>query len=159
MEKSIYRLHIMQLTRFTDLGLRVLMYLSQHDRTLPVTIGEIATQFDVPHNHLVKVVNRLGKLGWIEATRGRNGGLRLVPSSMKLPLGRVLLGLEEVTELINCDHPPCTLQGQCILKGALDAGLRAFYAKMDEYTLSDVCAKKTGNAIIKMHRQFLALQG
>ncbi|MBV8466482.1 MAG: Rrf2 family transcriptional regulator [Burkholderiales bacterium] len=149
----------MQLTRFTDLGLRVLMYLSQHDRVLPVTIGEIATQFDVPHNHLVKVVNRLGKLGWIQATRGRNGGLRLMPASLKLPLGRILYGLEEVTQLIDCEHPPCALTGNCLLKGALDAGLKAFYAKMDEYTLADVCAKKTESAIIKLHRQFLAQHG
>ncbi|OYY81667.1 MAG: BadM/Rrf2 family transcriptional regulator, partial [Methylophilales bacterium 16-45-9] len=35
----------MQLTKFTDLSLRVLMYLTQHDRLQPVTINEIAQQF------------------------------------------------------------------------------------------------------------------
>ena len=48
----------MQLTRFTDFGLRVLMYLTQcRDRPAAVTIPEIAARFDVSRNHLVKVVH------------------------------------------------------------------------------------------------------
>ncbi|PHV11350.1 RrF2 family transcriptional regulator [Chitinimonas sp. BJB300] len=150
----------MQLTRFSDLGMRTLMYLSMHeaDRTLPVTIAEIASQFEIPHNHLVKVVNKLGKLGWITAIRGRNGGLRLATPPEALKLGQVLRGLEGNTELISCEAPPCTLRGRCLLKGALNAGLEAFFTKMDEYTLADVCAKRTGEALITLHRQFLSQQ-
>jgi len=146
----------MQLTRFSDLGLRVLMYLQHQDRVLPVTIAEIAAQFTVPHNHLVKVVNRLGKLGWIKATRGRNGGLRLAVEPADLRLGEVLRGLEEVTQLIDCDHPPCVLNSGCLLKAALNAGLNAFYDKMNEYSLADVYARRTSDTIITLHRQFLA---
>ncbi|QDQ27722.1 Rrf2 family transcriptional regulator [Chitinimonas arctica] len=146
----------MQLTHFSDFGLRVLMYLSQHERAAPITIAEIAGQFDIPHNHLVKVVNRLGKLGWISALRGRNGGLRLAVPADTLRLGVVLQGLENTTELINCDTPPCALRGSCLLKGALNAGLLAFYRTMDEYTLADVCANRTGTAIIELQRRFVS---
>lgn len=145
----------MQLTRFSDFGLRVLMYLSQHDRAQPVTIAEIASQFNVPHNHLVKVVNKLGKLGWVATLRGRGGGLRLAVPPDQLRLGTVLRGLEGSTELIHCDEPPCVLSGRCILKRALDAGLQAFYRQMDEYTLADVCAHRTGEAIVTLHRNYL----
>lgn len=148
----------MQLTRFSDLGLRVLMYLQHQDRVQPVTIAEIASQFAVPHNHLVKVVNRLGKLGWIKATRGRHGGLRLAADPHTLRLGQVLRALEEVTQLINCDDPPCVLSMGCLLKAALNAGLAAFYEKMDEYSLADVYARRTSEAIITLHRQFLGGQ-
>ncbi|GAB3243604.1 RrF2 family transcriptional regulator [Chitinimonas naiadis] len=145
----------MQLTRFSDFGLRVLMYLSQHERPAPVTIAEIASQFDIPHNHLIKVVNKLGKLGWVTTLRGRNGGLRLAVSADTLHLGKVLRGLEASTELINCDEPVCVLRGRCLLKRALNAGLDAFYQTMDDYTLADVCAKGTGEAIVTMHRRYL----
>jgi Rrf2 family nitric oxide-sensitive transcriptional repressor len=145
----------MQLTRFSDLGLRVLMYLSAPARTVPVTIGEIASQFGVPHNHLVKVVNRLGKLGCLRATRGRNGGLALAMPASALRLGELLRGLEEAAELIDCDKPPCILQGQCQLKAALNAGLAAFYAAMDAFTLADVSGQRTGEAIVVLHQQFL----
>lgn len=145
----------MQLTRFTDFGLRTLMYLTQHERSLPITINEIALQFDVPHNHLIKVVNRLGKLGWITALRGRHGGLRLAQAPTELRLGTVLRMLENHADLIDCANPPCVLDGCCGLKQALNEGLKAFYARMDEYTLADVASRKTGQTIVRLHQQFL----
>lgn len=145
----------MQLTRFTDLGLRVLMYLTHREREQPVTIAEIAAQFAVPHNHLVKVVNRLGKLGWIVATRGRTGGLRLALDPSLLTLGTVLRQLEGSTELIDCAEPPCALRGGCRLKAALNDALEAFYQVMDRSTLADVVGTPTGETIIRLHRQYL----
>ncbi len=41
----------MQITKFTDLSLRVLMYLSQEVSDTPITINEIAQQFNVLSNH------------------------------------------------------------------------------------------------------------
>ncbi|HTJ96578.1 MAG TPA: Rrf2 family transcriptional regulator [Rhodocyclaceae bacterium] len=146
----------MQLTRFSDFGLRLLMYLTQHDRATPITVGEIAEQFDVPHNHLVKVANKLGKLGLVTAIRGRNGGLILAVPANSIKLGDALRGLEGDTQLVNCDEPPCVLKGQCLLSGALRDGLNAFYARMNEFTLADVSASRTGAAIIHMHRNYLA---
>lgn len=144
----------MQLTRFTDLGLRVLMYLTQHDRPEPVTSAEIASQFEVPHNHVIKVVHRLGKLGWVATQRGRHGGLWLAVEPTALRLGVVLRGLEGVDELVECDTPPCVLRDHCMLKRALHDGLVSFYRKMDEYTLADVCKSKTRTALITLHRKF-----
>ena len=147
----------MQLTRFTDFGLRVLMYLTRHDRALPITIAEIATQFGVPHNHLIKVTHRLTRLGWVASVRGRKGGLRLAVPAAELRLGGVLRELEKHEDLINCTEPLCVLAQDCLLKSALDAGLAAFYAKMDDYTLADVSGQQTGEKIIQLQRSFLAL--
>jgi Rrf2 family nitric oxide-sensitive transcriptional repressor len=146
----------MQLTRFTDLGLRVLMYLSQPERADPVTNAEIAAQFQVPHNHIIKVVTRLAKLGWVSTTRGRNGGLRLGVSPASLRLGSIVRELEANDQLVNCDEPPCVLRGSCLVKSALAAGVASFYAKLDEYTLADVCAQRTGAALITLHRKYVA---
>ncbi|MBX9848870.1 MAG: Rrf2 family transcriptional regulator [Rhodocyclaceae bacterium] len=149
----------MQLTRFTDFGLRMLMYLSKHDRATPITIAEIAGQFDVPHNHLIKVANRLGKLGLVKALRGRNGGLVLAIAPEIIRLGDTLRGLEGDVPLVNCEDPPCALGGRCLLTGALRAGLDAFYACMNEYTLADVSTGGTEVAIVTMHRNYLANLG
>jgi Rrf2 family nitric oxide-sensitive transcriptional repressor len=146
----------MQLTRFTDLGLRVLMYLTQHRRDAPVTNAEIASQFGVPQNHVIKVVGRLAKLGWVDTQRGRLGGMRLGVSPSKLRLGQALRALEETEQLVDCSHPPCVLKSRCLLKGALDEGLEAFYAKMDERTLADVCERSTEMALITLHRKYLS---
>ncbi|MET0386029.1 MAG: Rrf2 family transcriptional regulator [Polyangiales bacterium] len=143
----------MQLTRFSDLGLRVLMYLTQHDRVEPVTSAEVATQFDVPLNHIIKVVHRLGKLGWVETLRGRNGGLRLAIEPSQLRLGTVVRELEGADQLVDCHEPPCVLRSGCQLKSVLDAGLDAFYATLDKHTLADVCKRRTGELLIALHRR------
>lgn len=128
------------------------MYLTQHERSLPITVAEIALQFNVPHNHLVKVSNKLVKLGLVSAVRGRNGGLRLALPADEIKLGQVLQSLEDHGEVINCQEPPCPLNQQCGLKTALDVGMRAFYAQMNHYSLADVSAKKTAQIILQLHK-------
>ena len=144
----------MQITKFTDLGLRVLMYLSQEVNGSVVTIHEISQQFNVPRNHLIKVVTRLNKLNWISTTRGRTGGLKLGANASELKLGNILKELESKTTLINCDAPPCALNGRCNLKAILYHGLNKFYEEMNNYTLQDIVDKKTQLAVIELHHRY-----
>lgn len=146
----------MRVTRFSDIGLRVLIYLSRaSENRAPATVAEIAGQFDIPANHLVKVVGQLVRAGWIQATRGRNGGLRLNVDASTLRIGTVLRELEGDTELIDCDAQGCRLTQDCLLRSALRNGLRAFYDTMNGYTLSDITKGRTGEQIVRMHREFL----
>jgi Rrf2 family nitric oxide-sensitive transcriptional repressor len=144
----------MQITKFTDLGLRVLMYLSQEVNGSVVTIHEISQQFNIPRNHLIKVVTRLNKLHWISTTRGRTGGLKLGANASELKLGNILKELESKTTLINCDTPPCALNGRCNLKAILDHGLNKFYEEMNKYTLQNIVDKKTQLAVIELHHRY-----
>ena len=146
----------MRLTRFSDIGLRVLIYLERAGaRPHPVTVAEISKQFDIPLNHLVKVVGQLAKLGWVRATRGRNGGLRLAADPATLTIGQVLRKLEgEDDELVDCDAMDCALKLDCQLRGMLRVGMRAFYDAMDRYTLAHATAGVTGEQVVRMHRMF-----
>jgi Rrf2 family nitric oxide-sensitive transcriptional repressor len=146
----------MRLTRFSAIGLRVLIYLERAgERAAPVTVAEIGAQFGIPVNHLVKVVGHLARAGWIRATRGRNGGLRLAADPASLTVGAVLRELEGADELIDCDSNGCSLNMDCQLRDALKAGMRAFYAAMDQYTLAHITAGGAGEQIIRMQRMFL----
>jgi Rrf2 family transcriptional regulator, nitric oxide-sensitive transcriptional repressor len=146
----------MRITRFSDIGLRVLIYLAGADRQRAlVTVAEIARQFDIPGNHLAKVVAQLARVGWIQASRGRHGGLLLVADPAALHLGTVLRELEGDDELVDCEGQQCRLSKDCLLRGALAAGLRAFYDAMDRYVLADVSGGTVGEQIIVMHRNFL----
>ena len=152
----------MRLTRFSDIGLRVLIYLERADvpstaRTHPVTVAEIGKQFDIPLNHLVKVVAELARIGWVKSTRGRNGGLRLAADPATLTIGQVLRKLEgDENDLADCEGTDCALKMDCQLRGMLRAGMRAFYEAMDRYTLSQVTSGTTGEQVIRMHRMFWA---
>jgi Rrf2 family nitric oxide-sensitive transcriptional repressor len=146
----------MRLTRFSDIGLRALIYLERAgERPHPVTVAEISAQFDIPQNHLVKVVGHLARAGWVHATRGRNGGLRLAADPARLTVGQVLRELEGEDELIDCEGTNCALALDCQLRGLLKTGMRAFYEVMDRYTLAELTSGSTGEQVVRMHRMFL----
>ncbi|OZI74525.1 Rrf2 family transcriptional regulator [Bordetella genomosp. 12] len=143
----------MQLTRFSDFGLRVLMYLTQcRARAQPVTIPEIAERFAISRNHLVKVVHFMSQQGWVAATRGKGGGLALARPAQTYRLGQLLRVLEHQAGLVDCGDPPCALQGACRLAGVLNDSLQIFYESLDRHTLADLVAPPTGAAIIRLHR-------
>ena len=67
----------MPLTIFTDYTLRVLIYLGTGMRTVSPPSGDTATAYGISENHLTKVVHHLAKQGYVETTRGKDGGMRL----------------------------------------------------------------------------------
>ena len=54
----------MRLTDYTDYALRTLIYVAVHPDEL-VTIQRIADAFDIPKNHLIKIVQQLGGDGFL----------------------------------------------------------------------------------------------
>lgn len=128
----------MQLTHYTDYGLRVLMFLAlQTDRSL-VTISEIADHFQIPRNHLIKVVQRLSQLGYVASVRGKGGGLRLGKEPDRVVIGQVVRDMESNLEIVDCSKPPCPLQGTCALKVILNEAQLAFLTALDQHTLAEL---------------------
>lgn len=83
----------MRLTLFTDFSLRVLLVLATRTDSL-VTIADLAKGFDISNAHLMKVTHVLGKSGWVETVRGRNGGMRLSVRPSTLKIGTIVRYLE-----------------------------------------------------------------
>ena len=127
----------MQLNKFTDYALRLLMYISR-PRDTPYTIAEIARDLHVSQNHLVKIVHFMGKQDWIITTRGKGGGIRLNAETLNLNLGQIVRILQGNNQIVECNTPPCVLRSNCGLKGILDQALEQFYQSLDQYRLSDV---------------------
>ena len=71
----------MRLTKHTDFSLRVLIYLSLQPTGKLVNNADIAQHFEIPKNHLIKVVHKLSRLNYIHTKRGRSGGIMLDPLS------------------------------------------------------------------------------
>ncbi len=129
----------MRLTRYTDYALRTLMFLGLADGRLS-SIRDIAERYGISENHLMKVVHRLGLLGYVETIRGRNGGLRLARPPGEIRLGDVVRQTEEDLALVECFGPAiaCRITESCRLRGILDEALSAFLAVLDRYTLQDL---------------------
>lgn len=128
----------MQLTRHTDFALRALIFLSLKESGDLATITEIADHFAVPRNHLVKVVHRLGKLGYIRTLRGKGGGLRLGRAAETIRLGEVVRDVEVTLDMVDCSKPVCPLLTGCRLKDMLNEARDAFLGVLDQYTLADL---------------------
>ncbi|HDR9583880.1 TPA: Rrf2 family transcriptional regulator [Burkholderia stabilis] len=133
----------MRLTDYTDYSLRVMLYLAVRGEGL-ATIQEISDAYGISKNHLMKVVQQLGELGWVDTVRGRNGGLRLFPESLQLTVGQVVRATESDFALVGCfpaengESRGCVIEPQCRLKGVLAAARDAFFAELDRHTLGEL---------------------
>jgi Rrf2 family nitric oxide-sensitive transcriptional repressor len=139
----------MKLTQYSDLGLRMMMYLA-HRYGEPVTIQEVSDRFGVSKNHMVKISHQLTNSGLIESTRGRNGGVRLAGPPHSINVEQVLRATEDNFDLVECFNASqnhCVLSDACRLSGALDRALEAFFAVLRQSTLGDLI--KNSKAIEK----------
>lgn len=133
----------MRLTSYSDYSLRLLMYAAVKRDEL-VTIQEVADAYSISKNHLMKVAFDLGRNGFLETVRGRNGGLRLSRKPSEIGLGEVLRTTEEdftMVECFNARSNTCIISGHCRLRGALSRALKAYFEVLDEYTLADLTDK------------------
>ncbi|MGE0219486.1 RrF2 family transcriptional regulator [Mycolicibacterium sp.] len=130
----------MQLTRFTDLGLRSMMLLAAAEADgKRVTTRTIAVGAGASENHIAKAVSRLSELGMVYARRGRVGGLALTDEGRNASIGWLVRRLEGDREVIECGGDnPCPLVTACRLRRALAEAKEAFYRELDRYTVTDL---------------------
>jgi Rrf2 family nitric oxide-sensitive transcriptional repressor len=134
----------LQLSLHADYACRVLIYLAAR-QVQRSSIEEIARAFRISENHLVKVVHRLGQLGFIETTRGRNGGIRLARAPELIAMGDVIRRMEphfEVVECFSSSSNSCPITGICGLQPALQRARDAFLQTLDEVSLATVSANR-----------------
>lgn len=130
----------MRLTNYTDYSLRVLIYLAVKPHGDKSTITEITEAYQISRNHLTKVIHQLGKIGLIETTRGRGGGITLAKAPTDIKIGDVVRETEEDFRIVECFGPDnkCVLTPVCGLRHVLHDALQAYLAVLDKYTLADL---------------------
>lgn len=149
----------MQLTQFTDYALRILLYLGHHQAgaapgsaraaagaergRLPAVL-DIGRAYGISVNHLSKVAQRLGQLGFIVTTRGRTGGLRLGRDPSQISIGELVRSTEQfhLVECFDPAHNQCPITPACELKRALWEAQQQFLKVLDRYTLADILTRR-----------------
>ncbi|HEY0837732.1 MAG TPA: Rrf2 family transcriptional regulator [Azospirillum sp.] len=128
----------MQITRFTDYAIRVLTYCAVRGGELATT-QEIAERYGISTNHLVKVVQELSRHGYLEAVRGKGGGIRLARPPEQIDLGELIGRLEEM-DLAECfaTGNACRITPACRMTAILAEARAAFLAALSRHTLADV---------------------
>ncbi len=130
----------MKLSLYSDYAMRVMIHLAAKDEDL-TSIKEVAAIYGISQNHLMKVVQDLAGSGFINAVRGRNGGIELTRPAREINLGALLRHTEKLTDLFVCDG--CIIAPACGLPVVLREATAAFVGVFDRYTLEDVAKKKS----------------
>ena len=128
----------MQLDKFTDYALRILMTLAVRapDR---VPTSEIASLFGLSENHLSKVATQLVSAGFATSERGRKGGLVLARPAAQIRVGEVVRAMKRNDPVVECfgTDTSCLILPACGLRAPLAQAQEAFFATLDQYTLAD----------------------
>jgi Rrf2 family nitric oxide-sensitive transcriptional repressor len=139
-QREIFRsVQSVKLKGYTDYALRVLMHLAAKPERLS-SIGEMARTYRISHNHLMKVVHDLRKEGFVEAVRGRSGGIRLARPPASISVGEVVRHTEGGFDLVDCGS--CVIARACSLTGALREARSAFMAVLDGYSLESLISDR-----------------
>ena len=136
----------MRMTLHTDYALRMLIYLASRPGRI-CTVSEVADAYRLSRNHLLKVALRLRRMGFIDTTRGRAGGIRLAKNPAEINLGVLVRGTEEDFSLVECMQGAggsCEISPICRLKGIFGEALEAYLAVLDRYTLADATRNHAG---------------
>lgn len=131
----------MNLKKYTDYALRVLIFTAMKKEDERATIKEISEVYNISQHHLGKIVFELNKFGFLETIRGRNGGILLAVKPEEINVGDVVRKMENDFVILECfdqgiNH--CIISPACKLKHALDKALKAFFEVLDGYTLADL---------------------
>jgi Rrf2 family nitric oxide-sensitive transcriptional repressor len=110
-------------------------------------IGDIAQACGISHNNLMKVARDLRMAGFIDAVRGRCGGIRLARPAGEITLGELVLHTERNLDLgdsASCASPRVAQTETQVF----EAAFASFFATLKGFTLADVaqqarCQKTT----------------
>ncbi len=134
----------MELTVYTDYAFRVLMYLAVRPERLS-SIAELARDYRISRNHLVKVVHGLARGGFLRTYRGRGGGVRLARPPSEIRIGDVVRYTEGPIRPVECfrtEDNRCVITPACGLPRVLNEAFGAFLATLDRHTLADLVDRR-----------------
>ena len=137
----------MQMDKFTDYALRILIILAVRDPER-LSTSAIAKIYDVSDNHLSKVASELVRLGFVTSVRGRVGGLTLAMPAKDISVGAVVRAIKADAPVVECfgTNKSCRILPACGLRTPMQEAQEAFFAALDPYSLQDVSQAKSSLA-------------
>ena len=131
----------MHLKQNTDFCLRILMYVAQKKDKIS-SAQEISDFYTISYSHTVKIVNKLGKLGYLTLKRGRyGGGILLAVKPEEINLSTLVEQFETHFNLVECfdrTNNACSISGTCKLQDIFRNAMTAFLDSLAESTLADI---------------------
>lgn len=138
----------MRLNKSTSHAIRILIDCAQAGEDL-VKAADISRRLDITPQNTFKIVHLLSRAGFIEAVRGRHGGVRLAKASGEIRIGHVVRAMESMAIEIegeDGDSAKSTKETSAGINLILDNALEAFISVLDQHTLEDMARGKKSPA-------------
>lgn len=92
------------------------------------------------------MVRRLCDLGYVEAKRGPQGGVRFLPATREVTVGEVVRNLEPqvLVECFDAKTNTCPITAFCGLAGLLRRASTAFFRELDQVRVGELGAGPSG---------------
>ncbi len=137
----------MQLTRHTDYGIRILIYLAIMPKEVRANIDMLSEAYGISRNNINKIVHQLGQAKVIETKRGKGGGFYLAKEPTDINIGEMVILMENSLEIVDCKKQRCAIMPACKLKHALDLATQSFLNTLRGFTLADLIETKEASLI------------
>lgn len=137
----------MRLTKTTSYAIRILVDCAAAEGSL-VKTSEISKRLDITPLNVFKIVHILSHAGFIEAVRGRNGGVRLTRPADDIRIGEIVRTIEATAVEVETKGKR-TRTGRRQLNDIFDDALEAFISVLDQHTLSDMAKGRPRNSAAK----------
>ena len=106
----------MHFSKTAEYAIRVLAYLQRHDESSH-SVNVLHQELNLPYKYLTKMMTELAKKGLVNASRGREGGLRLARDASDIYLCDILEAMGESLEHERCilGFDKCDASNPCAL--------------------------------------------
>lgn len=137
------------LSQTAEYALRAVLYLAEHGKTGPISVGVLSHTLSLPRNYLSKTLHVLAKRRILSSVRGPGGGFQLAIPPDSISLLEVVAPFDEIGGQRQCllggsrcsDDHPCPAHGRW--KEVADQ-LLAFF---QQTTVEDLIHERQGRPV------------
>lgn len=130
---------MLRFTKRADYGLMAIHYIAFHQEDGAVSSKRISETFNIPHELLAKILQRLAKKGLIESHNGPRGGYILTKAPQDITVGQVIRALEGPINIVSClEDLDCPQFPRCNLRRPVQKIQASITYLLDTMTLAEL---------------------
>lgn len=125
-------------------ALRLMIDLAEHKHEEYVALKDISVRQKISLKYLEQIVSILGKAGYLESSRGPQGGYRLAGSPKEYNVGdiiRITEGNFSPTACLGGKADKCNMRGACAAVGFWEGLQNVINEYIDSFCLEDLIDK------------------